>query len=317
MIPVAPVARRGAGPFSPRTRLSIGAEAPNGSQDAPVNLPKMNVLGHVLIDGTQVEPADAHISVFDIAVLRGFGCFESLRSYNGVAFRQRQHLDRLERSAAALGLALPARYDIDAWVADRAAVGDCTVRVVVTGGTDEKGSGEDSRFIVFAEPMPLIDDTVTLLPVEAPWHPDGAVSELTGAKTLSYGPNVAARIHAKVEGYGDALLVGRSGTVLEGPTNTVAWITDGVFETPELGLGILASVTRQAVLDVAAKLNIPVKEGRFPLERMETADEVFALSTLREVQPVTRIGEIAKEVGPITTRLKAGLRDLIREETGG
>jgi branched-subunit amino acid aminotransferase/4-amino-4-deoxychorismate lyase len=58
--------------------------------------------------------------------------------------------------------------------------------------------------------------------VEAPWHPDGAVSEFTGAKALAYGPNVAARIHAKAEGYGDALLVGGSGTVLEGPTNTVA-----------------------------------------------------------------------------------------------
>lgn len=269
------------------------------------------------MDGARVEPAEASISIFDIALLRGFGCFESLRSYGGVAFRQRQHLDRLERSAAALGLTLPLRDDTETWVADRAAVGDCTVRVVVTGGTDEKGPGEDSRFIVFAEQMAPVDETVTLLPVEAPWHPDGAVSELTGAKTLSYGPNVAARIHARAEGYGDALLVGRSGTVLEGPTNTVAWITDGVFETPELGLGILASVTRQAVLEVAAKIDLPVREGRFPLERMQAADEVVALSTLREVQPVVRIGEVDKEVGPTTRRLIDGLHDLISLETGG
>ncbi len=275
----------------------------------------MNVIGYVLIDGEQVEPADASISVFDIALLRGFGCFESLRSYGGVAFRQRQHLDRLERSAAALGIDLPPRVDMEGWVTDRAAVGDGTVRVVVTGGTDERGTGEDSRFIVFAEPMAYVDETVTLLPVEAPWHPDGAASELTGAKTLSYGPNVAARFHAKSEGYGDALLVGRSGNVLEGPTNTVAWIVDGVFETPELDLGILASVTRQAVLDVAARIDLPVREGAFPLERMVGADEVVALSTLREIQPVVRIGDVEKSVGPITRRLIAGLRDLIAEET--
>lgn len=276
----------------------------------------MNVYGYVLVDGEPVEPEDATISVFDIALLRGFGCFEALRSYNGVAFRQRQHLDRLERSAAALGLGLPARADMDRWVADRAAVGNCTVRVVVTGGTDEKGSGEGSRFIAFAEPLHPVDPTVSLLPVEAPWHPDGAVSELTGAKTLSYGPNVAARFHAKAEGYGDALLVGRSGTVLEGPTNTVAWITDGVFETPELELGILASVTRQAVLDVASRIGLPVSEGVFPLQRLLDADEAMALSTLREVQPVIRIGDVKKEVGPITRRLSDGLRRLIQEETG-
>ncbi len=275
----------------------------------------MDVYGYVLVDGERVEPADARISVFDIALLRGFGCFEALRSYDGVAFRQRQHLDRLQRSAAALNLSLPPRTDMDTWVADRATEGDCTVRVVVTGGTDEKGSGEDSRFIVFAEPLHHVDATISLLPVEAPWHPDGMVSELTGAKTLSYGPNVAARFHAKAEGYGDALLVGRSGNVLEGPTNTIAWITDGVFETPELALGILASVTRQAVLDVAARIGLPVREGVFPLQRLLDADEVVALSTLRQVQPVTQVGNIDKAVGSITRRLIAGFADLVNEET--
>jgi branched-subunit amino acid aminotransferase/4-amino-4-deoxychorismate lyase len=275
----------------------------------------MKILDDVLIDGMRVAPADATISVFDIALLRGFGCFESLRSYGGIAFRQMQHIDRLERSAEALGLQLPPRRDIEKWVADRAAVGDCTVRVVVTGGTDEQGSGEGSRFIVFAEELQPVDPTTSLLPVDAPWHPDGSQSELTGAKTLSYGPNVAARFHAKAEGYGDALLIGRSGHVLEGPTNTVAWITDGIFETPSLDLGILASVTRQAVLDVAARLGIPVVEGAFPLQRMIDADEVVALSTLREVQPVIRVGTVDKAVGPITARLSAGLRELIREET--
>ncbi|MDJ0953495.1 MAG: aminotransferase class IV [Acidimicrobiia bacterium] len=275
----------------------------------------MDVYGYVLVDGERFEPEDATISVFDIALLRGFGCFEALRSYNGVAFRQKEHLDRLERSAAALNLTLPPQDDMDRWVADRAAVGDCTVRVVVTGGTDEKGSGEDSRFIVFAEPLLPFDESISLLPVEAPWHPDGAVSELTGAKTLSYGPNVAARFHAKAEGFGDALLVGRSGNVLEGPTNTIAWVSAGVLETPELDLGILASVTRQAVLDVAERIGLPVAEGAFPLQRLLDADEVIALSTLRQVQPVTRVGDVRKEVGPITRQLIAGFRDLVREET--
>jgi branched-subunit amino acid aminotransferase/4-amino-4-deoxychorismate lyase len=275
----------------------------------------MNVIGYVLIDGDQVDAAAAKISVFDIALLRGFGCFESLRSYGGVAFRQEQHIDRLERSAGALGLGLPARADMEKWVADRASVGDSSVRVVATGGTDEKGSGVGSRFIVFAELLQPVEPTTSLLPVEAPWHPDGSQSELTGAKTLSYGPNVAARFHARAEGYGDALLVGRSGNVLEGPTNTVAWVSHGVLETPSLDLGILASVTRQAVLEVAARLDIAVAEGAFPLQRMLDADEVVALSTLREVQPVIRIGDVDKEVGPVTRGLVDGLQALIREET--
>jgi branched-subunit amino acid aminotransferase/4-amino-4-deoxychorismate lyase len=275
----------------------------------------MTAIGHVLIDGERLDPADATVSVFDTALLRGFGCFEALKSYGGVAFRLREHLDRMEHSAAALGLQLPPRADMERWVADRAAEGDCAVRVVATGGTGETHLNGDSRFIVFAQPLPPPAPTITLLPVEAPWHPDGAVSELTGAKTLSYGPNIAARRRAHDEGYGDALLVGRSGTVLEGPTNTVAWVVDRVIETPSLDLGILASITRGAMFDVAAELGVEIRDGHFPLDRIVESDEAMALSTFREIQPAVRIGHREKPIGPVTKRLMEGLDALIRRET--
>lgn len=277
--------------------------------------PVVQALGDVLIDGERVGPAEASISVFDTALLRGVGCFEALKSYRGVAFRQREHLDRMEHSAAALGLQLPPRADMERWVADRAAEGDCAVRVVATGGTGETELDGDSRFIVFAQPLPPPAPTITLLPVEAPWHPDGAVSELTGAKTLSYGPNMAARKRAHAAGFGDALLVGRSGHVLEGPTNTVAWVVDGVVETPSLDLGILASITRGAIFDVAGELGVEVREGHFALDRMVDADEAMALSTFREVQPVIRIASTDKPEGPVTRRLADGLATLIERET--
>jgi branched-subunit amino acid aminotransferase/4-amino-4-deoxychorismate lyase len=274
-------------------------------------------IGDVLIDGERVDQDEAVISVFDTALLRGIGCFEALKSYGGVAFRQRQHLDRMENSAAALGLRLPPRADMERWVADRAAEGDCGVRVVATGGTGETGERGDSRFIVFAQPLPPPAPTTTLRPVEAPWHPDGVVSELTGAKTLSYGPNMAARERAHAEGFGDALLVGRSGNVLEGPTNTVAWVVDGVVETPSLDLGILASITRGAMFDVAAELGVEIREGHYPLARMVNADEAISLSTFREIQPVLRIADTELTEGPVTKRLAEGLDALIRRETDG
>lgn len=274
----------------------------------------MPSIGHVLIDGEAVDPAVAAISVFDIALQRGFGCFEALRSYGGKAFRQDAHLDRLQRSADALCLPLPPRYELDAWVSDRASVGDAVVRVVVTGGTDSHASGEGSRVVVFAEPLPELSPEMTVLPVAAPWHPDGEASELTGAKTLSYGPNFAARVAATRDGFDDALLIGRSGRVLEGPTCSFAWIAEGVLETPALDLGILASVTRRAVIDVAARLEIEVREGHYSLARVFDADELMVLSTVREVTPVVRVGEVVKAAGPMVARLLNGFRSLVREE---
>ena len=43
----------------------------------------------------------------------------------------------------------------------------------------------------------------------------------------------------------------------------------------------------------------------------------MVLSTLREVQPVVKVGDVDKEVGPLTKKLVAGIRELIEAETAG
>ena len=273
-------------------------------------------LGSVLLNGDPFEPQSASLSVFDIGLQRGYGCFEALRSYEGKLFRPRAHYDRLVRSAAALDLSVPPYGDLEGWMADRAAVGDCVVRVLVTGGVDPASPGRGSQVIVFAEPLPPAGSRFRVLPVDAPWHPDGSASELTGAKTLSYGPNLAASLRAAREGYDDALLIGRSGAVLEGPTYGVGWVMAGTVETPGLGLGILASITREALLEVARNLGIEVLEGRFDLDRVLGAEEVFALSTLKEVLPVDAIGETSWKPGAITRKLASGFRELVAAESG-
>ena len=55
----------------------------------------------IVIDGVVTPTAEAFISVLDLALLRGMGVFEAMRSYDGVPFALSLHLDRLEHSAAA------------------------------------------------------------------------------------------------------------------------------------------------------------------------------------------------------------------------
>lgn len=267
------------------------------------------MIGTVFING---HPTDGRIPVTDSSVLRGDGCFEVLKAYDGKLFGLDDHIDRLEQSAAALGIPLPGRDDLAGWISTSAAeLGDCAVRVVVTRGASVPGLDDPSRVIVFSHVWPRGEAITTLYPVAAPWHAAGVDWELAGAKIISYAPNAAATRSAQAKGFGDALLVTIDETILEGPTFSVAWVVDGVLETPSLELGILGSITRKAVLGLARQLGFEVVEGAWPLSQVANASEAMALSTIREVQAVTAIAEHTFEPGPVTGQLTEAFDGLI------
>ena len=269
----------------------------------------------VLIDGELVSDAEATISVFDWGVIRGFGCFEVVRSYDGQAFRVDQHLDRMEHSAQALAIPLPDRSDLAEWIRTQAAAGgDCLVRSYTTAGSPDSLFTTPGRTVVMWELLPDLPDALRLAPKPAPWHAAGAASELSTAKTLSYAPNMAATRAAASDGFDEALLLTRQDVVLEGPTFSVGWFKEGVLELPSLDLLVLPSITRQAAIEVAAGLEIDVVEKHATLDEVLEADEVCALSTVKQVIPVVGIGSNQLNSGPMTAALAEGFSALVAAE---
>ncbi|HEU4318694.1 MAG TPA: aminotransferase class IV [Acidimicrobiia bacterium] len=255
----------------------------------------------VLING---EPSDGRIPVTDSSVLRGDGVFEVLKAYNSEAFGLDFHLDRLEASARAMHLDLPPRIELAAWIEQVSSqLGGGVVRVIVTRGSSIPGLDDPANVIVFGHSWDREFGPARLYPVAAPWHAAGVVWDLAGAKITSYAPNLSATRRAKAEGFEDALLTTVDGVMLEGPTFSVAWVVDGVVETPGLHLGILDSITRKVVVSGARETGIEVIEDVWTLERLRSADEVMALSTIREVQPVVAVGDLEFEPGTTTEKL--------------
>ena len=84
-----------------------------------------------------VAAADARVSPIDHGLLIGDGVFETLRVYDGRPFAWDRHLDRLDHSAAGLGLPLPDRDELRA-AADAVLGGErapeARLRITVTGG---------------------------------------------------------------------------------------------------------------------------------------------------------------------------------------
>lgn len=260
----------------------------------------------VILDGQPLPASAAAISVFDWGLQRGDGAFEVIRVYDGKPFALAQHLDRLRNSADLLGLSMPNADELAADVnALAASGGDCLIRIVLTRGGNLQTVDAPPRTIMTREPLPEVPVAYRLLPLAAPWHGASGGSELTGAKTISYAANMAASRHAHIEGYDDALLLGPGRVVLEGPTFSVGWVIDGVFETPGLDLNILSSITRAEVLKAAAELGVEVREVTVPLDRLLGADEVLALSTVREVAAVSAVGTTGFEPGPVGVSLAA------------
>jgi branched-chain amino acid aminotransferase len=239
------------------------------------------------IDG-EIRPADdLSIPVTDDGLLRGDGVFEVIRVYDGTAFALVDHLDRLERSGANLRLPNVFRAELESEIPELLAARggsdfDGVLRIVVTRG---------GRRILLTEPAAPMPPRVRLgIVTYAPTR------VLDGIKSLSYGANMLCTRLAQERGFDEALLVTPHGRVLEAPTSTLFWVDgDGALCTPPLDEHILASITRDRLVGL-----LEVQERACPLETLRAAGECFLASTVREVQSIGAVEEMAFEEGPRT-----------------
>ncbi len=238
------------------------------------------------VDGVISPTAEATIPLKDDGLYRGDGAFEVIRLYAGRPFALKDHLDRLERSAAAIELEFDRpslEGEIDALLAEHAE-GDGQLRLIVTRG---------GRRIAATEPLPSHSESLRLATVT--YSPSVI---LNGVKSLSYAANMQATRIAESQGADEAVLVRPDGTVLEPPTSSIFWVSpQGGLRTPALEAGVLESITRDRLVKA-----LHVEEGSWPVADLRAAGEAFVASTTREIQAVAAIdgAELANAPGPRT-----------------
>ncbi|MBK5231941.1 MAG: aminotransferase class IV family protein [Thermoleophilia bacterium] len=243
------------------------------------------------IDGLVTPSDEAHLPLPDDGAFRGDGVFEVLRAYGPKLFALEDHLDRLERSAAAIDLTVD-RASLEAEslsLLERAEGTDCLLRIVST----RMGRRIITLENLLAHPPSISLATVTCSPTVI----------LNGVKSLSYAANMQATRIARKAGALEALLVAPDGTVLEAPTSTLFWVSPGGnLRTTELEAGVLDSITRDRIIH-----RVEVEVGSFPIEDVMGSSEAFLASTTREIQPVDSIDgqPIPVDPGPRTVECAA------------
>jgi len=248
------------------------------------------------------DPHAPAIEVSDHGLTVGDGVFEAIKVVEGRPFALTRHLNRLARSAASLGLPEPDDALIRSAVAEVLDQDDMSLgrlRITYTGGPAELGSG---RGDVTPTTVVVVDVLVpapeTTAAVRVPW-PRNERGAMAGVKSTSYAENVVALAEAAKSGASEAIFANLAGHLCEGTGTNVGYVVDGEVRTPTLGSGCLAGVTRGLLLEWGDMVEVDE-----PITVLDSADEIFLMSTTRDVQGVHRIdGRELPAPGPSTRAL--------------
>ena len=269
-----------------------------------------------------VPKDEAVVSVFDHGFLYGDGVFETMRTYRGKILLLTDHLARLERSAAALGISLPVSRERLADLVREALtqnqLQEAYLRVTVSRGPGEIGLDpalcKAPTLVIIAKPFQPYPDSfythgVSVMIAKTRRNSPEAIPP--HVKSLNYLNNILAKMEAKAAGAHEALLLNHRNEVTEGTTSNVFVVREGRLRTPAIDCGILAGLTRGVILELARDRGIETEEMRLTANDLYDADECFLTSTTQEVLPVTRVdGKMIENgrPGELTRRLHASFR---------
>jgi D-alanine transaminase len=268
--------------------------------------------------------AEARVHAEDRGLQFADGVYEVIRLYNGKPFTLTEHLERLERSAMGIKLAMPMSVsDLTSEILKfipRANVREGMIYLQLSRGVAPRNhrfpEPQTSTLLFYARTLPPVNEPgegegVKLLAVEDErW-------KRCWIKSIALLANVLAKNEATEQGYDEAVFV-EGQIVSECATSNLFAVAGGKLITHPVGSKVLPGITRAVLLDSAAKLNIPLEERPLREEEARRADELFITSTTRELAWVARwndryIGQ--GKCGPTTLKLHRAYRERVRAET--
>jgi D-alanine transaminase len=268
----------------------------------------------------------ARVSPLDRGFLFGDAVYEVIPVYGGRPFRLREHLDRLNRSLAALRMPAPRSHP--EWAA-------ICMRLIAQDGGRESSiylqvsrGAEMGRNHAWPEGLaPTLFAYVTPLGPTPPDLVERGVAAITAAdtrwarrdiKSTALLANILLKKLAADAGAFETIML-ENGALTEGSSTTVHVIADGVIHTPPNGNHILPGTTREVVTELAVRQGIPGNSSRVPESLLRSADEIWLAFATRGVLAVTALDGApvgGGRPGPLFRRIHAAFIDYTHELAG-
>jgi len=278
----------------------------------------------VYLNGSFLNHDEAKISVGDRGFVFGDGVYEVTRVVNGTFFKEREHLERLKKGLQGLKIDVSDSLFDDIPEISRELIkqnklqnGEASVYLQITRGSAWP------RTHTF--PDPVVEPSVYLssaafIPHTA-LHQTGVdtitVSDIRwtrcNLKTVNLLPNTLAKQQAKEKGVNSAVMI-RDGVVTESPNANIFGVKDGALFTFPATNYILEGITRNAVIDIAEELNIPVHFDPIRQEDIPHLDELFFSGTTTDIQPIIKVdgSELSGgKPGPVVRSIQKAYKELL------
>ena len=243
----------------------------------------------VFLNGKYLPAGDAKVSVLDRGFIFGDGVYELVPVYSRVPFRLGEHLERLERSLAAVAIRNP--YSREQWrgiifrLIDQQTFDDQGVYFQVTRGVAKR----DHAFPKYVEPTVfMMSNPLVNPPAEQVERGGAAVSAQDNRwlrcdiKSISLVGNVLLRQLSAEAGAAETILF-RDGKLTEASASNVFIVMRGVIQSPPKNSLILAGITYDVVAELAAANGLPLEFREITEAEVRAADEIWVTSSSKEV----------------------------------
>lgn len=234
---------------------------------------------------------EAAVPLFDLGVVRGYGVFDYLRTYNRVPFHLHKHLSRFIASAKSIGLFVPKTIsEIEVLITDMIAkvpADELSIKLILTGGMSEDQLTFENTPTLAIAVYPfsaLVTKTEYLRGFSLMITKHERI--LPESKTLVYLPAILALQEAKKLGFDDALYINASNHLLESTTSNFFAFKKDILYTPTKE--ILHGITREVIISIAKK-HFQVCEEPVLYTELNVIDEIFLTSSNKEIVPVIAV----------------------------